>query len=138
MTHAETTETPQRPPHKHIYLHSLKPVKPDLLSAAIRKGDALIVSRLLREGADPNGVETHADGTSHCPLSYAVTAGHPNVVRILLDAGADPDVQLASSAAGPLTLVLLATKLQVDPRCVVSLVHTHQDSSMCISLSVLL
>jgi len=83
------------------------------LSAAIRRGDALVVARLLREGADPNRVETRADGTSQSPLVCAITAGHPNVVRLLLDAGADPNEELASSSKDkPQNLLLLANQLQ--------------------------
>jgi uncharacterized protein len=58
----------------------------DLL-AACEKGDALEVRRLLADGVSPNAAR--ASGAT--ALSYAVAGRHTEVVRLLLEAKADPN-----------------------------------------------
>lgn len=58
-----------------------------MLSAAIKKDEAAIVSALLRDGAPANG--TLSSGAT--PLDAAASARAPNVVRVLLGNGADPN-----------------------------------------------
>ena len=64
-------------------------------------GNENIVSYLLDKDADANSV-THRGET---PLHYAARAGQPNIMRLLLDNGAEVDAK--SKARLLLTLVLL-------------------------------
>lgn len=59
-----------------------------------RQGDAVVVRRLLAEGADPNYVESTKNPETNdqnlwTPLHIACTHGHSEVARILCDFGAD-------------------------------------------------
>jgi hypothetical protein len=64
-----------------------------LLRAATR-GDAGDVERLLARGADPD--ETDQDGRT--AVTHAAYGGHAEVVRLLVDAGADVNRQDATRA----------------------------------------
>ncbi len=61
------------------------------LFAAIRRGDRATVERLVHRGADIHRVK---DSTSYpyTPLMEAAMYGHPEIIQLLLDAGADPAV----------------------------------------------
>lgn len=71
----------------------------DLLFAAaaprVRQG-TVVTALLLRKGLDPN-VESAQWGT---PLHYAVRAGKPDTVRVLLDAGANPATRATGTHIG--------------------------------------
>ncbi len=69
----------------------------DLL-AACEKGDALEVRRLLGEGVNPNA--SRSSGAN--ALTYAIAGRHTEVVRLLLEAKADPN--RASLGMAPLFL----------------------------------
>jgi TonB family protein len=56
------------------------------LVAAARRGDPVMVDRLLRFGARVND----PDGAGATALQAACFSGHPQIVQILLSAGADP------------------------------------------------
>lgn len=58
----------------------------DRLARAAGDGDAAAVARLLSDGAEVDGL----GGDMRSALDLAVHAGHVDVVRVLLDAGADP------------------------------------------------
>ena len=62
------------------------------LLVAIDSGHAAMAHFLLARGADPNH-----DGAGRTPLHAAVQRQMPEVVRALLEAGADPDVRLETS-----------------------------------------
>ncbi len=66
------------------------------LHAAARRGDAEMVSLLLKYGARPD--TRCCDGDT--ALGYAAGEGHVQVVQLLLDAGADPT--LGSHSGTPL------------------------------------
>jgi len=73
-----------------------------VLHLMAKRGDLRAVSWLLDNGADANGRWDHW-GASATPLHMAVMEGHTEVVRRLLDAGADPrirDSQHDSDAVG--------------------------------------
>jgi len=53
------------------------------LSEAVNRNDSVLVTRLLNLGADPD--------SDDLPLGKAVTEGYVNIVKILLEAGADPN-----------------------------------------------
>lgn len=65
-----------------------------LLSVAALQGEYLTTGYLLKLGADPNGVRL--DG--FLPLHWAVLRDRPGVVRLLLEAGADPEAHTAYAA----------------------------------------
>ena len=60
------------------------------MARAVVSGDTPTVRRLIGEGVDVN-----ANESAYSPLSMACNCGHQEVVRILLEAGADKE-QLTS------------------------------------------
>jgi len=67
-----------------------------------KRGDALAVKWLLDRGADPNARWSHWEAVV-TPLHLALLGRHPDIVRLLLSAGADPtirDSQFDSDAIG--------------------------------------
>jgi ankyrin repeat protein len=63
----------------------------DTLNRCLRfasvSGSADVVRLLIQRGADPNGLD---DRDNSFPLAHAVRYGHVEIVRVLLDAGANP------------------------------------------------
>jgi Ankyrin repeats (3 copies)/Domain of unknown function (DUF3471) len=76
--------------------------KADELSAAARKGDAATVQRLLDEGVDVNTKFRYGVTA----LFYACDHGHVDVVKVLLDRGADPNVKDTFYGMTPLTMAV--------------------------------
>src|SRR5437016_14126272 len=66
--------------------------------AAARKGDVAAVKAFLDKGVDVN-TKTRYGATA---LSYACDKGHTEVVRLLLERGADPDVKDTFYGATPM------------------------------------
>jgi ankyrin repeat protein len=64
------------------------------LFEAIQKNDLKAVQKALRKGANPNAIKDHASFIS--ASSLAVRYGSPEILRALLDAGADPNLQDAN------------------------------------------
>lgn len=62
-----------------------------LLDRAAMNGHAPLVEVLIRHGATLAGGGWSADGHPEPPLTAAAKAGHSDVVRLLLEAGADPN-----------------------------------------------
>jgi ankyrin repeat protein len=62
------------------------------LAVMAKRGDARAVQWLLAHGVDPNERFGHWDA-SVTPLHLAAAQGHADVVRLLLDAGADPKIR---------------------------------------------
>lgn len=68
---------------------------------AIDAGDTAEVQRLLEDGADPNSRSCGITGRSECtlqryqspPVLFAVYSNQPQIVFLLLEAGADPDAR---------------------------------------------
>ena len=68
-----------------------------LLSAALR-GEAEVVARLVKAGADLNGPKDSDDFQGHVfPLYSAISVNNVTAVKILLDAGADPNFPVGAS-----------------------------------------
>ena len=63
-----------------------------LLMTAARTGNVQVVNALLAHGADVNAATTETKSTA---LIWAVAEPHPDIVRALLDAGADPHTSTA-------------------------------------------
>ncbi len=80
----------------------------DPLFDAVRKGDAAEVERVL--DGDPTLLTARRSGVS--ALLFAVYAGHPEIARLFLDRGADPDV-FEASATGEIGR--LEKRLAEDP-----------------------
>ena len=80
----------------------------DPLFDAVRKGDAAEVGKLLDR--DPTLLAARRSGVS--ALLFAVYAGHPEIARLFLDRGADPDV-FEASATGEIGR--LERRLAEDP-----------------------
>lgn len=91
-------------------LKKLAVTSPDLLKKgegmqnAIRKGWIRVVSYLLKNGASPN-----LDG----PLHQAVSEGHLEICRLLLEAGADPDEPGFGRRGGALRLAVEEQYLEI-------------------------
>jgi ankyrin repeat protein len=73
--------------------------KADAFAAAVRKGDAAAVKKLLDEGVDVN-TKFRYKATA---LSFACDRGHVEVVKLLLDRGADISAADTFYHATPLT-----------------------------------
>src|SRR3954471_13001587 len=71
------------------------------LHLASKRGDAAVVRWLLDHGASPNGRWAHWD-SDVTPLHLAVLGSHPEIARILLDAGADPTIEDTKHQSGAL------------------------------------
>ena len=63
------------------------------LMTAARTGDAAIVEALIDHGADVNAATVESRGTA---LMWALAAPHPDVVRLLLERGADPTLETSA------------------------------------------
>lgn len=61
-----------------------------MLARAITRNSKGEVKRLIKNGAD---VDALFPGGEHNPLTFATTGGHLEMVKILLDAGANPYVR---------------------------------------------
>jgi ankyrin repeat protein len=72
--------------------------KADALSAAVRKGDAAAVTKLLDEGVDVNTKFRYG----RTALSFAADRGHVDVVKVLLERGADINAKDTFYNATPL------------------------------------
>jgi ankyrin repeat protein len=62
-----------------------------VLHLMAKRNDAAAVRWLLEHGVDPNGRWSHWDADV-TPLHLAILAGHADIARLLLDAGADPRI----------------------------------------------
>jgi ankyrin repeat protein len=65
------------------------PPPPTPLLAALWDGDRTASLALVAAGADPNSDDTRAIGFGFTPLHLATDADDPELVRALLEAGAD-------------------------------------------------
>jgi len=78
------------------------PTKAEQLQDAARKGDAAAVKKLLDEGVDVN-TKFRYDATA---LFYACDHGHVEVVKVLLDKGANPNLKDTFYGFTPLMLAV--------------------------------
>ena len=72
-----------------------------ILHLAAKRGDARVARWLLDHGTPPNGLWAHWD-SNVTPLHLAVLGGHPDVIRVLRDAGADPMIEDSKHHSGAL------------------------------------
>ena len=93
-----------------ILPHTQPFVAPDemLLHTAALRGDRAEIPRLLKEGA----VVDARDADGRTPLLLAVRAGHSDIARMLLEAGADVDARGATMQITP--LMVAAQRGDVD------------------------
>jgi len=94
-----------------------------LLVTAAEKGDDADVGRLLAEGADLNAQRTYSGGAVDSALSAALAGSHDSTARVLLAAGADPNLGgtvrtplAAAAGTGRPELVRLLLEKGVDAR----------------------
>lgn len=66
-------------------------VRPGDVCSAVRGDDARKLGRLLQAGADKHEIVTSPDGSKFTALLGAASTGNADCVRLLLEAGADPD-----------------------------------------------
>ncbi|HJQ12478.1 MAG TPA: ankyrin repeat domain-containing protein [Gemmatimonadaceae bacterium] len=66
--------------------------KDGVLNLMAKRGNASAVKWLLDRGANPNALWNHW-GAMVTPLHLAALSNHPEVARVLLDAGADPTIR---------------------------------------------
>ena len=66
--------------------------KDGVLHLMAKRGNATAVKWLLDHGANPNALWNHW-GAMVTPLHLAALSNHPDVARVLLDAGADPTIR---------------------------------------------
>lgn len=74
------------------------------LMDAVRRGSALHVELALSRGANPNAT----DGNGMTALVSAAISRNPDHIRMLTEAGADPDARYLSDPREPTALMLLA------------------------------
>lgn len=65
--------------------------KPTVLNKAILEQDVSLVKALLRAGASPHRYNTNPKAKEKYPLIEAALRGNSQIVKLLLDAGADPN-----------------------------------------------
>ena len=81
------------------------------LLTAIDRNDVETVSRLLREGTDPDLVDS--DGRT--ALMYSVTQGRDELVALLLQSKANPNARTRTDSARYISLRKIFVHLQVKP-----------------------
>jgi len=82
---------PVQPAPRHEPGHTTRQPRNTLLADAIVGGDPAQVKQLLKQGVSPNAPTTCSDlpDSYATPLIYAITYRRPDIVKLLLDAGAD-------------------------------------------------
>lgn len=96
-----------------------------LLPRAARNGVPGIVAALLRTGLDPTELDEHR----LAPLHYAAEEGHPEVVRLLLQAGAEVDPATPKERRTPLHIACRCAQLG----CVLELLRWGADlHALCV------
>ncbi|KAI1936003.1 hypothetical protein LOZ66_004921 [Ophidiomyces ophidiicola] len=88
----------------------------DLNTEVAARGDSHTIFVLLNHGADPNITDTQLSG----PISNAAARGHTVCVRLLLEAGGDPDPPLPSGVRKGSPLII-ATRNAADTMLLKSL-----------------
>lgn len=76
----------------YFFKHLFYPPRADSIWSAAGLGDLDYVERELESGVDPNAIQ---ESTGATPLERASVHGHMDVMRRLLQAGADPDFGIA-------------------------------------------
>ena len=89
------------------------------LCEAAASGDATEIRRLLAEGANPNAAEKKYNFTA---LVVAASKNHPEVVKVLLDAGANPNwedkfhtILMQAASDGQTEIVKMLLDAGADP-----------------------
>jgi ankyrin repeat protein len=101
---------------KSIELAAIDSEKISLLVGAIDSGDVPGVERILEDKIDLNVASGGEGGT---PLHHAVSCGDINITRLLLLAGADPNI---SASDGKPPLIIAAANGNID---IVKLLHKY-------------
>lgn len=83
------------------------PVAADDLTAAVKARDPQRVLALLKDGADPNSQLNYG-----APINLAAALGPPEIVVVLLDAGADPRMR-GFGGASPLHAAVLSRQPEI-------------------------
>ena len=66
--------------------------EPTPLHKAVRNGDRTAVSKLIKEGADPNSLDSRGETALH----WAAFRGPVGIITLLLNSGVDPHIESAN------------------------------------------
>jgi len=99
------------------------------LTSFAEKGDYEKVKQYLKEGADPNCKSGWSDRSV---LYYAAAGGHVKIVQLLLDKGADPNLDICDEKRSPVRAALSSNDSKFTLECLELLVKKERISKLTV------